>query len=88
MAAGPLTRVPPIVRYRGGGGWAFVLAQVRTPQGWKLRLTWAEIYVGETQWRWEVAEVDPSAIERVDGELYSNVPIDDRTGQPPSRTAS
>ncbi|WP_232524413.1 hypothetical protein [Nocardiopsis gilva] len=63
----PLTRVPPVVANRGAGGYAYLLAWVRTPSGLLARITWVETYVGEhgQQWRWEVAEVPATKVEQV-----------------------
>ncbi|ASU83596.1 hypothetical protein CDO52_13045 [Nocardiopsis gilva YIM 90087] len=79
----PLTRVPPVVNYRGAG-YAYLLAWVRTTGGILARITWVETYTGEhgQQWRWEVAEVPTDKVEQVRGQIYSSVPVEHRAETP------
>jgi hypothetical protein len=84
--AGPITTPMPVVRYRGIG-YAHVIAQVRTPAGWRLRLTWPERYADDpAQWRWEVSEVDPSDVTQLDGQDYGSVPREHRAAPPEEKT--
>ncbi|RCV47774.1 hypothetical protein [Marinitenerispora sediminis] len=84
MASSELTRAAPLVRYRGGGGHAFLLARVRAADGsWLARITWAEVYLDEPgNWRWETAEVPFADIDRIDTQAYGTVPREYRAADP------
>ncbi|MEU0236861.1 hypothetical protein ABZ234_04155 [Nocardiopsis sp. NPDC006198] len=75
----PLTRVPPLVRAREAGGYAYLLAWVETRAGLRARITWVEQYREEPyQWRWEVAEVPATRVTQMAGQSYQGVPRERR----------
>lgn len=82
---GHTPQTPPVVRYRGAAGYAYLLAQVHTDQGWRLRVAWVERHGSEPyQWRLEVAEVPPDTVQQVQHEHYGGVPREYRSQTPPA----
>ncbi|MCD0447961.1 hypothetical protein LO762_01940 [Actinocorallia sp. API 0066] len=65
--------VPPVVRYRGAGGIAYLLAWGRRPDGsWWALLVWLE--TSPDGCRGSRAWVDAADVERLPGEDYRRVP--------------